>query len=78
MSDKIALALMRQLLRTEAIDDEDVNAIADDLDQQGEDHAAHLTRLTIIEASAPSQAEWEVQQRRSRFEVVPDGGNRQA
>lgn len=76
MSDKIALALIRHLLRTDAIDDEDVAAIADDLDAQGEAHAGHLTRLTIIEAATPSQAEWEVQQRRARFEVVPDGGNR--
>lgn len=72
----IALALIQHLIRTDQLNGEDVNAIADTLEAGDEDKSAHLVRLQLIEASAPSQVDWEAGQRRARFRVVPaDGGN---
>jgi len=76
VSNAIALALIQHLIRTEQFDTTDVDAIADALERKDDDHAAHLVRLQLIEASAPTQAEWEADRRRAQFRVIPaDGGN---
>jgi len=72
--DILAHALTVRLLRNGTIDRDDVMAIADELEAQGETDAAHAARAAIIEAATPSMAEW----RRSKIRIVPDGGNESA
>ena len=50
MSDPILLALIRQLLRQGVISDMDIQAMAADLERDGQDDAAHSVNVTYIEA----------------------------
>lgn len=71
------LALIRRLCAEGVISSDDVDAIAEDLDERGEAEVAHAVRCEFIQAIAPSESDWQAEQRRSRFEIVPtpDGGN---
>tara|TARA_Y100001951_G_scaffold100969_1_gene105153 strand:- start:1307 stop:1537 length:231 start_codon:yes stop_codon:yes gene_type:complete len=71
----ILLAMLSHDLRTGTKDADDINAIADWLDERGESEEAHVVRCALIYANVPSQSDWEAQKRRERFEIVPDGGN---
>lgn len=65
-----------QLIKNGTLDLDDVEEIAERLDDEGEADAAHSVRAAIVEASAPSLKESEAQFRRSRIKLVsPDGGN---
>lgn len=75
MTSPLTVALLEQLVRTGVIDADDIHEMATRLDEAGDTDDARICRATFFQASAPTQAEWEAQQRRSRFEVVPDGGN---
>ncbi|MBB5709347.1 hypothetical protein [Sphingomonas xinjiangensis] len=80
MSDHIALAMLRQLLRIDGIDADDINAIADDLKSEGRDMDAHRVRLTLMEAFAPSESEWQAERARKMIRertayIARDGGN---
>lgn len=70
ISDRVLLALIRQLIRSDAIDTDDIIAAADDLKARGDDDAAFVLMATIVEAHAPSQSDWEAERRRGRFRVV--------
>jgi len=76
VSDPIALALIQHLVRTEQFDADDIASIAELLEAKGRSAEAHLVMVQMVEAAAPSQSEWEADQRRSRFRVIKaDGGN---
>jgi polyhydroxyalkanoate synthesis regulator phasin len=68
-------ALIKQLVRNGALDADDIDEMATRLEQSGHPDEARACMAAFVQASAPSQAEWEAQQRRSRMQVVPDGGN---
>lgn len=67
-------ALLIQLLKSDAIDSDDVLGAADTLDEQGDAEAAHEMRCLIVASLAPDQSDWEADQRRARFRVVGDDG----
>lgn len=73
--DETTLALIRQLCRDGILDSDGIDAIAADLEARGLADKAHAVRCELLQAEAPTQAEWEAERRRSRFAVVePDGG----
>jgi hypothetical protein len=75
-SQTIALALIRQLCRAGALDAAEIEAIAAALEADGAPDDAHLVRCEMLNAVAPTQSEWEAEQRRGRMRIVPpDGGN---
>jgi hypothetical protein len=61
VSDPILLALIRQLLRQGHLSDMDVQAMAADLERDGQERAAHSVNVVYIEACA--------------LEHAADGGN---
>lgn len=69
--DALAYHLLLQLLKRGDLDQADIEAIAARLEEEGEADAAHAVRAALLEADAPSEAEF----RRSRMRLVPDGGN---
>ena len=50
MSDPILLALIRQLLRQGVISDMDIQAMAADLERDGQDDAAYSVNVAYIES----------------------------
>lgn len=75
MAEPLAEALIAQLVRSGVLSDGDIAAIADALDAANEPDAAHQARVSMIEAQAPTDANWNAEKRRSRLHIVPDGGN---
>lgn len=73
MSDRIALALIKRLLQVDAMDADDINAIADELEPEDK-MAAHQVRVMLLEAFQTPQSDWQATQQRDRFRVI-DGGN---
>ena len=75
--DPTAFHTIIQLIKNGTFDLDDIEAIAERLEDEGESDAAHSVRAAVIEASAVSAAESEIAFRRSRIRVVAssDGGN---
>ncbi len=74
LSERMLRALLIQLLKSEAIDPDDIGDAAERLAKHGDDEAAHALRCVILESLAPEQSDWDADQRRSRFRVVGDDG----
>lgn len=75
LAERMLRALLIQMLRTDAIDPDDLSAAADELTAQGDDEAAHAIKCLIVESMSPSQTDWQADQRRSRLHLVaPDDG----
>jgi hypothetical protein len=77
VSEILARALIAHLVRRGDLDQDEINDIADRLDEAGEEDAAHLCRVAFVEALAPAQAEWaaersgkRAEERRARMRVV--------
>lgn len=70
------MALLEQLVRTGLLDADDIDEMATRLEHRGHADDARACMAAFVQASAPTQAEWEVQQRRAQIQAVPDGGNR--
>ncbi|MEJ7933493.1 hypothetical protein WG907_04375 [Sphingobium sp. AN558] len=75
LSERMLRAFLAQMIRTEAIDPDDIADAADRLDKAGDEEAAHAMRCIIIEANAPEISDWQAEQRRNRFHVIdgPEG-----
>lgn len=73
VSERIVAALLTQMIRSHMIPVNDVIAAADELDEGGDETAARVMRAMILEAQAPTHAEWEVERRRNRFETIKGG-----
>ncbi|MBH0112711.1 hypothetical protein I5E68_07070 [Novosphingobium sp. YJ-S2-02] len=73
LAERMLRAFLIQMMRSEAIDPEDINAAADQLESDGDDEAAHQMRCLILDAAAPSMSEWTADRARARFHTI-DGG----
>lgn len=62
-------ALIAQLLKSGVIDDDGIDAIADNLDGRGKEDEAHIVRCILLEDMAPSEAET----RRSHIRLFKGG-----
>lgn len=75
--DRIALALIRRMAETGALDMDDINAIADELATEDAD-GAHQVRMAGLEAvigTPTSPADHQASIRRRSIRIVgPDGG----
>lgn len=69
LAEQALAAVLVQMLRSGALSEDDVIAAAAGLP----DEAAHFLKCRIIEASAPTPAEWEAEQARSRFHSIEGG-----
>ncbi|WP_324699787.1 hypothetical protein [Novosphingobium sp. RL4] len=66
-------AFLTQMIRTEAVDPEDISEAADRLDREGDEEAAHALRCLIVQASAPELSDWNADRARARIHAI-DGG----
>jgi hypothetical protein len=64
LSERILRALVVQMLRSGAIDEDDVAKASEELEAQNDPEAADSLRCMIIRASAPTQSEWIAENRR--------------
>lgn len=73
--DPTAFHTIIQLIRNGTFDLDDIEQIAERLEDEGLPDDALSVRAAVIEANAPTVRESEIEFRRSRIRVVPDGGN---
>jgi len=66
-------AFLAQMIRSEAVDPNDIADAADRLDHAGDEEAAHALRAVIVEAHAPELSDWNADRARARFHTI-DGG----
>jgi DUF1680 family protein len=74
--------MVRELYRRGVITDDMVAAVAERFGSRADranfgdaavaDHCAHMAVMLPIEASTPTQSEWEAERRRARLRVVED------
>lgn len=76
MTSPLTAALIEQMVRNGLLDADDIDEMATRLDAAGHTDDARRCRAAFVQAHAPSQSDWEAQQRRARIQAVPDGGNR--
>lgn len=69
----IALVIVQQLIKRGVLDQDDAIEIAENLQERGLEDEALAVTMAPLYANQTPQAEWEAQQRRSRFEIVPKG-----
>ena len=80
IADEILTAVVAQLIRKGALTEGDIDAIINDLDVKAEDasgdererleEASHQFSCTVLEARAPTKAEWMAEHARRRFRVI--------
>lgn len=68
LAEELVTGLIIQLLRNGTLSAEDVTAAAAGLSED----ARHVAHSLIVEAEAPSVAEWQAGQRRARIHIVKD------
>ncbi|MYL97068.1 hypothetical protein GR702_04680 [Novosphingobium sp. FGD1] len=73
LAERMLRAFLTQMIRTEAVDPDDIQDAADRLERDGDIEAAHAMRCLIVEANAPEQSEWLADRARARFHAI-DGG----
>lgn len=73
LAERMLKALLIQMLRSDAMDPDDITEAADALADAGDEEAAHELRCMIVEAVAPSPSDWQADKARSRFRSI-DGG----
>lgn len=79
LAERMLRAFLKQMIKTEAVDPDDVVEIVEALQKAGDEEAAHAMAALIVEANAPDQSDWEAERRRNRFHVIQaDDGKPQA
>jgi hypothetical protein len=74
-SDPLADALLALLIRKRILSVDDAEELAELLEEDGEEKAAHLARCAAFRAFERPQSEYDAERARARFHVVaPDGG----
>lgn len=70
LAERMLAAFLTQMIRTEAVDPDDIAEAADKLGNDGDEEAAHALRCVILEAAAPDQSDWQADRARARFHVI--------
>jgi len=73
LAERMLRAFLTQMIRTEAVDPDDISEAADRLEREGDEEAAHALRCLILQASAPDASDWAAERARARFHVVGSG-----
>ena len=70
LSERMLRAFLKQMIKTEAVDPDDMVEIVEALHREGDEDAAHAMAALIVEANAPDQSDWEAERARARFHVI--------
>lgn len=73
LAERMLRAFLTQMIRTEAVDADDILEAAERLDQDGDGEAAHALRCLIVQSAAPELSDWRADIARARFHTI-DGG----
>lgn len=76
LAERMLRAFLSQMIRSEAVDPDDIIEAADRLSRDGDEEAAHALRCLILQASAPEQSDWNADRARARFHVVDGNGGK--
>ena len=71
----LAIATLEQLVRVGALDSDDLSDMAERLEQNGEDEAAHWARCAALGIGIGSTSDERAEDARAKFRAI-DGGNR--
>jgi hypothetical protein len=76
LAERMLRAFLTQMIRSEAVDPDDIIEAADRLSRDGDEEAAHALKALVVEAAAPNLSDWNADRARARFHVVDgNGGN---
>jgi len=76
LAERMLRAFLAQMIRSEAVDPDDIREAADRLEGDGDGEAAHALRCIIVQAAAPDLSDWTADRARARFHVIEgQGGN---
>lgn len=70
LAERMLRAFLVQMLKTEAVHEDDMIEVVEALQKAGDEEAAHAMAALIVEANAPDQSDWEAERRRNRFHVI--------
>jgi len=70
LAERMLRAFLKQMIKTEAVDPDDMVEIVEALHREGDEDAAHAMAALIVEANAPDQSDWEAERARARFHVI--------
>jgi hypothetical protein len=70
LAERMLRAFLKQMIKTEAVDPDDMVEIVEVLHREGDEDAAHAMAALIVEANAPDQSDWEAERARARFHVI--------
>lgn len=73
LAERMLRAFLKQMIRTDAVAEDDMVEVVEALHKAGDPEAAHAMAALILEANAPDQSDWEAERARARFHVI--GGN---
>ena len=70
LAERMLRAFLKQMIKTDAVDPDDMVEIMEALQREGDEEAAHEMAALIVEANAPDLSDWEAQRARARFHVI--------
>lgn len=76
LAERMLRAFLTQMIRSEAVDPDDILEAADRLERSGDEEAAHALKCMIVEASVPEQSDWQADRARARFHVIDGNGGK--
>lgn len=71
--ERMFAAFLTQMMEAGAVDQDDIVAAADKLDDAGDGEAAHALRHIVFEAIAPCASERIADSARARFQTIEGG-----
>lgn len=70
LAERMLRAFLKQMIRTEAVDQDDMIEVVEALQRAGDEEASHAMAAIIVEANAPDTSEWEAARARAKFRVI--------
>ncbi|QSR18408.1 hypothetical protein [Novosphingobium sp. KA1] len=73
LAERMLRAFLTQMIRSEAVDPDDIIEAADRLSRDGDEEAAHALKALIVEAATPELSDWNADRARARFHAIEGG-----
>ncbi|WP_324695520.1 MULTISPECIES: hypothetical protein [Novosphingobium] len=73
LAERMLRAFLTQMIRSEAVDPDDIIEAADRLSRDGDEEAAHALKALIVEAATPELSDWNADRARARFHTIEGG-----
>lgn len=70
LAERMLRAFLTQMIRTEAVHEDDMVEVVEALHRAGDEEAALAMAAIIVEANAPDPSDWHAERARARFHVI--------